>query len=424
MKWAHKLIGDLCLHTDQCDPRDCPDEPFEYIDISSVDKNLKAVIGSQTIIGAEAPSRARKQIQFGDILVATVRPNLNAVAIIAEELDDQIASTGFCVLRADTKVLHNRYLFYRTITPEFVGHLVAQMRGANYPAVTDQAVKDVPIPLPPLSEQRRIVEILDQADDLRKKRAEADAKTSRILPAIFYRMFGDPANNPMGWPVVNLGNLISEGPQNGLYKHASHYGDGTPILRIDSFYDGKVTNLEGLRRLRLSEADTVRYKLEMDDIVINRVNSLEFLGKSALIPQLPETTVFESNMMRFSVDQGCILPEFLIELLQLPFAKHQILRRAKDAINQSSINQQDVKGLQIPLPNLDLQIAFTNKVKALRTSNNMAADCRIAVDAIFQSLLHRAFSGDLTARWREAHMEELLEEMEHQALALGVGAIQ
>ena len=102
-------------------------------------------------------------------------------AQVPQELDGEIASTGFCVLRPDQKQINHRYLFYWTLTSDFIDHLVSNVRGANYPAVTDNIVKETLIPLPPLSEQRRIVELLDQADALRKKRAEADAKAQRIF---------------------------------------------------------------------------------------------------------------------------------------------------------------------------------------------------------------------------------------------------
>jgi type I restriction enzyme S subunit len=81
------------------------------------------------------------------------------------------------------------------------------MRGANYPAVSDGVVKRTNTPLPARKEQRRIVELLEQADGLRRQRAEADALTDRILPALFHKMFGDPATNPKGWPVVPVGDL-------------------------------------------------------------------------------------------------------------------------------------------------------------------------------------------------------------------------
>src|SRR5580700_9339079 len=100
MTWLRPTIGELCETTTQRDPSMRPDEEFAYIDISSLDKDSKTIVRPSRLLGNDAPSRARKEIKAEDILVSTVRPNLNAVALVPPELDGQIASTGFCVLRA------------------------------------------------------------------------------------------------------------------------------------------------------------------------------------------------------------------------------------------------------------------------------------------------------------------------------------
>ena len=207
MGWAAVAIGDVCEPTEQRDPRSDPAGKFHYVDIAGIDRNRKAIAEYQTMPGADAPSRARKVIRKNDVLVSTVRPNLNAVAMVPAHLDGQIASTGFCVLRPRPAAVEPRYLFYWTVTPSFVSALTALIRGASYPAVSDRDVKEAGIPLPPLAEQRRLVEILDQADRLRRLRAEADTKAERILSALFIKMFGDPATNPMGWPSKRIGDM-------------------------------------------------------------------------------------------------------------------------------------------------------------------------------------------------------------------------
>ena len=209
MRWPQLDFERACCPTTQRDPTRTPDAEFRYIDIASVDKDAKRIVGTQTMRDAQAPSRARKEVRAGDVLVSTVRPNLNAVALVPDELDGEIASTGFCVLRANRKVTDPRWIFYRCLTPEFVAGLVAQMRGANYPAVSDGVVKSSPLPLPAPSEQRRIVELLERADALRHQRAEADALAVRILPALFRRMFGDPTTNSKNWPTSNIGSVTS-----------------------------------------------------------------------------------------------------------------------------------------------------------------------------------------------------------------------
>ncbi len=181
---------------------------------------------------------------------------------------------------------------------------------------------------------------MDQAEALRAKRRAAIKLLDELTQSIFLDMFGDPVTNPKGWELRSLDNLITDGPQNGLYKPNTDYGSGTPILRIDAFYDGTVTDIESLKRVRLTDDERKRYALTENDIVINRVNSIEYLGKSALIPRLSEGTVFESNMMRMRVDPLVLHERFLIAILQTDFVKTQILDvRNVRSIRQASINK-------------------------------------------------------------------------------------
>ena len=171
-----------------------------------------------------------------------------------------------------------------------------------------------------------------------------------------------------------------------LFKKAKN------ILR---YHDGEVTKIGSLKRVRISEDELNLYRLQPNDIIINRVNSLEYLGKSALIPPLREPTVFESNMMRFTVICDVLEPRYLTQFLQTGFIKGQILNSAKNAVNQSSINQQDVKGFQINVPPLTLQRVFTSRVAAVEKLKTTHRAALAELDALFASLQHRAFRGEL-----------------------------
>ena len=97
-----------------------PDESFEYIDLSAVDQDAKAIIGAREVPCAEAPSRAKQIVAAGDVLVSTVRPNLNGVARVPSEMDGATASTGFCVLRPRPEKLDGAYLLHWVRSPRFI----------------------------------------------------------------------------------------------------------------------------------------------------------------------------------------------------------------------------------------------------------------------------------------------------------------
>ena len=233
--------------------------------------------------------------------------------------------------------------------------------GATIPHIYFKDYQREELSLLPLDEQRKIAAVLDKVSDLIAKRRQQLDKLDELVKARFVEMFGDPMTNPYNLPKVILGSVLTIEPQNGLYKPQSDYvsdGTGIPILRIDSFYEGKVSNLSSLKRLICSEIELKRYSLYENDIVINRVNSIEYLGKCGLIQGLVENTVFESNMMRLHVDEHKFHPVYITKLLCSEFIYQQILRRAKKAVNQASINQKDVQSFVVYMPPIEQQDQF------------------------------------------------------------------
>ena len=198
--WPAVAIGELVEPVKTWNPSRAPsDDIFNYIDLSAVDQDTKRIIGARQVSCCEAPSRTRQLVIYGDVLVSTVRPNLNSVARVPVELDGATVSTGFCVLRPRALKLDGSYLFHWTKTALFVTNMSNKATGANYPAVSERAVFDSQIPLPPLAEQRRIATILDAAEALREKRRQSLAKLEILTQAIFLDKFGDPSSSTKDW---------------------------------------------------------------------------------------------------------------------------------------------------------------------------------------------------------------------------------
>ena len=187
--WKWVKLGDVCIKTSTVDPKLEPDKTFTYIDISSVDRDTKTIVNPQSVLGQDAPSRAKRLVLNKDVLVSTTRPNLNAVAIVPPNLDGQVCSTGFCVLRSD-KTINPDYLFNFTKSRQFVEPLSGLVSGALYPAVTDKQVLSQPIPLPPLGEQKRISSELDDkiaGVKLAEASIQQELDTIEAIPAALLR---------------------------------------------------------------------------------------------------------------------------------------------------------------------------------------------------------------------------------------------
>ena len=391
-----KLIRGITFKpVDKCDPGD------EGAVVCMRTKNVQATLDASDLIAV--PSRLvknpEKMLSTGDILVSSANSwNLVGKCCQVPELQYPSTAGGFIsILRPKTEKLESSYL-YRWFSS---GEIQRKLRSfanqtTNISNLDHKKTLELQIPLPPLAEQNRIAGILDAADALRAKRREALAQLDALLQSTFLDMFGDPVTNPKGLDVELLGELISRGPQNGLYKPERNYGSGVRILRINGFYSGVVNDPSTLKRVNVSEQDIEKYGLSESDIVINRVNSRSHLGKSALIPDLGgEPIVFESNMMRLAVDSTRVSPLFMIHFLQTSFIRNQILRSAKDSINQASINQGDVKGLRILVPSVDSQRHFVSIAESIGHQKSRCCAHLDELDTLFGSLQSRAFRGDL-----------------------------
>ena len=157
--WATSRIGDV---VDEHIEQGLPDhaKEFVYVEISALDNHHKEIVAPRKMQVTEAPSRARQRIKAGDVLVSKTRPSLNAVAIVPPAVDGAIASTGFAVLRPIEVLPH--WLLTVVQSEDFVFTLSCAARGSLYPAVRSCDVLDYVMPLPPLGEQKRIVDRMAQ----------------------------------------------------------------------------------------------------------------------------------------------------------------------------------------------------------------------------------------------------------------------
>ena len=291
------------------------------------------------------------------------------------------------------------------------GTLERVTQGSTFQAVGGETLRSLAILLPPLPEQRAIAAVLESIDEAIERTEAVVAATERLRDALLHELLtrGVPGWHtewehapgigtiPASWNVKRLGDVLANGPTNGIYKPESEYGAGTWLIRIDDFMPGELTRLEEFERIRVSQEEIQRYAVTKGDVLINRVNSLSHIGKSVLMPDLAEPTLFESNMMRLRLCPE-VEPGFAMILLLSEYARRYFISRAKKAVQQASINQQDVTSLPIPLPGklertaiLEVSIALNGRIlrdiaalKRLKALKKSASDAlltgRVRVD--------------------------------------------
>ena len=248
-----------------------------------------------------------------------------------------------------------------------------------------------------LDERRRRWE----ADQLRKFEQQGKTPTKNWKTKYKEPVALDTADLPVlpkSWRWSNLDTVTVKGPQNGLYLPSKRYGEGTEILRIDDFQNDWVRPRGNLKKVQAEEDALETYALQVDDLVINRVNSLTHLGKCVIITEQLSGILFESNMMRAKLTTTCDA-KYLQYYLHSDSGRRRLTQDAKWAVNQASINQQDVKKTPIPVPPLAEQEAIVEIVEGqLSVVNYLESEVEAKLQnaqALRQAILRHAFTGKL-----------------------------
>ncbi|MGR3178582.1 MAG: restriction endonuclease subunit S [Candidatus Anammoxibacter sp.] len=166
-------LGEVCEKTSNIKWQNNKSKQFQYIDLSSVDRNKNIITETQVITSETAPSRAQKIVRLGDVIFGTTRPTLKRFCVINHVYNEQICSTGFCVLRPKSETVLTNYIFHFISSSDFYSYTESNQKGASYPAISDNMVKKFKIPIPPLAVQEEIVKILD---NFTKLEAELEAE--------------------------------------------------------------------------------------------------------------------------------------------------------------------------------------------------------------------------------------------------------
>lgn len=308
---------------------------------------------------AGTAASAKTAFRAGDVLFGKLRPYLRKAAPAPF---DGLCSTDILPLFGrDT--LATCYLAQLAQWRPLTRHAVATSSGTKMPRTSWAQLGDFEFSLPPLREQRKIAAILSSVDDAIEKTQAVIDQVQVVKRGLMQELLtrGLPGRHtrfrqtaigeiPESWRLIPLEQLIQDGPDNGLYRPQSAYGKGIPIVRIDAFDNGDRLQRPDLRRVSIGRTETERFAVKPGDILINRVNSLSHLAKCALVEALDESTVYESNMMRLRLDESRVVTGFGFRWLSSVQAKNHLKKRAKRAVAQASINQNDVLTIPTPCP--------------------------------------------------------------------------
>jgi len=432
--WQKVHLGSVCVVNPELRKRDWFYSHIEYIDISSIGTG-QMVQPPLVLPLNDAPSRAQRLVQRGDIIVSTVRPNRRSFFYLTDVKPNTVVSTGFAVLRA-TDMIDPRFLYYVISNQQFTDYLDANTQGSAYPAVGSQIFENAEVMIPPLKEQRAIAHILGTLDDKIELNRRMNQTLEAIAQVIFKSWFVDflpvRANMartqtgvpvrvkaagrqppglahhiaelfpgefqeselgviPKGWEVGILGE-ISRKPQYGYTASANDEPVGPKFLRITDINKLPWIEWSSVPYCEISDEEFEQYRLREGDILIARMADP---GHGVMIEEDVEA-VFASYLIRFPPRDGTYAR--FIQYWLRSDSYWELVRARHAGTTRASLNAQVLSVFQLAVPPLAIADAFGKKVAALRSkvTTNVAESRTLA--ALRNSLLPKLISGELRVR--------------------------
>lgn len=332
-----------------------------------------------------------KRVGFHDLAYNPSRINVGSVAM-CEDKDGGAVSPMYIIVRSKPGLLP-RYLFHFLKSEAGLHQIRHRCEGAVRFQLKFRDLCAIPIYVPPLLQQERIVKLLDEADELRKLRAQADRRTADLIPALFYEMFGENAKTPhVRVKLEQIAKVVS-----GVAKGRKFNGRlpvEVPYLRVANVQAGHL-DLSEIKTIQALPEEVEELALRKGDVLLTEGGDFDKLGRGAMLEQDLPNCIHQNHVFRVRVEQSKLDPVYFAKFLLTGEARRYFLGCAKRTTNLASINMTQLRALPVLLPPLTLQKEFASRVSDIRVMQDEQAASRRRLDDLFHSMLHRAFNGEL-----------------------------
>ncbi|MEG4810197.1 restriction endonuclease subunit S [Microcoleus sp. F8-D3] len=371
-------------------------------DVETADKYIKTYRNTLNELGLAVSKMFPK-----GTLIITIAATIGAVGILTFDscMPDSLVAITPKEGVSDTEFLYYLLLFLR----KEVKAKATQSAQAN---INLELLEPIEIPLPPLAEQKRIAAIAQKADRLRRTRRYALQLSDTYLRSVFLEMFGNPATNPKSWDCATIDDVVALS-QYGTSEKSNSEKRGYPVLGMGNItYSGHI-DLTSVSYVELYEKEFSELKLVPGDIIFNRTNSTELVGKTAHWNYNIDA-VLASYLVKLKLKKE-VLPDYFVAFLNSKYFKQLLQERCKKAIGQSNISPTLLKEFPMLVPPLPLQEKFAQIVQKFDRLRTQQREADRQAEHLFQTILHRAFRGELTSQNADDEPESvLLEEIRAQ----------
>lgn len=344
--------------------------------------------------------RTAKRLQQYDLkpgdIVMTRKGTVGNCAVYPEHFEVGIMHSDLLRLRVDAVRCEPSFLVHQLHhSPDVERQLVLISGGAIMPGINVGRLKQLEVVLPPLAEQRRIAEVLDRAEALRAKRRAALAELDSLTQSLFLDLFGDPVTNPKGWSVSRVGDVAEV--QGGLQVTTARKDlpNEVPYLRVANVYRGFL-NLDEIKTIRATETEIARTTLMKDDLlIVEGHGNPDEIGRGALWDGSIAGCIHQNHIIRVRFASEKLVPLYACEHLNSPGGRRHLLRAGKTTTGLNTISVSEVRGTPVTLPPIALQQEFARRVGVVEKLKQAQRAALAEQDALFATLQHRAFRGEL-----------------------------
>ena len=347
------------------------------------------------------PKEGVKNLQLlkkGDVLIAASSGSISIVGKAAMILQDMNAGFGaFCkVLRPNKEIVNEDYFKFYFETPHYKNTISQLAEGANINNLKTEHFDNLEIYLPPLPQQQKIANILDAADALRQNDKALIAKYDELTQALFLDMFGDPVSNPKGWEKVELKECTSKigsgsTPRGGKETYLT---EGIALIRSLNIYDNEF-KYKNLAYISQDQADKLKNVIvESSDVLFNITGAS--VCRCSIVPDdvLPARVNQHVSILRPIKEK--LSSSFLSHLLISENVKIKLLGVGSfGGAVMEAITKEQLQKIEVILPSIDLQNQFAERVAVIEEQKDIAQKSLEQSENLFNSLLQKAFKGEL-----------------------------
>ncbi len=337
------------------------------------------------------------RLEEGDLLVSRMAEPICRSCILPKLNFDTVTAVDVTIIKPDPTLAKVKYLNYFLNTEALQNQAKKFSVGTTRERISKKNLQKLKVPLPSISTQEKIVSMLDNVEQLRERRKQADKLTEEYLQNVFIKMFGEPKKNPYNFDFAKLKTAFSKnrsglkcGPFGSALKKFEYVKSGIPVWTMDNIHNGAFLERKCLFVTEQKFNALKSYAIENGDVIISRAGTV---GKMCVVETSAKESIISSNLIRLSLDKTILSPVYFVCLMEYFKGKIGRLKTGADGA-YTFMNTKVLETLEIPIPPINLQKKFVEIYRQIKELRQMQLDTNLEIVKLSSILTEKAFNGD------------------------------